>query len=304
MTHIIEVRDLVKEYTGTPVVDGVSFDVEHGSLFAFLGPNGAGKSTTISMLTTLLKPTAGTVSYIRSDGGPMDVVKDRADVKDRLGVVFQDSLLDRDMTVRSNLLARARFYGSGRSNLERFQEVLQLTEILDRTYGTLSGGQRRRVDIARALLGDPEVLFLDEPTTGLDPQSRNLVWSTLRKLRGELGITVFLTTHYMEEADPADQVVLIDHGHIIAQGTPSALRRDYSRHVLSFPRGEEIVKALSAAGLRATERTERVQALVENPRDAVDFIAAHRGIIEDFEFVQGDMDDVFLALTGKELRES
>ena len=297
MTHIIEVRDLVKEYSGTPVVDGVSFDVERGSLFAFLGPNGAGKSTTISMLTTLLRPTAGTVSYIHSDGGTMDVVRNRTDVKDRLGVVFQDSLLDRELSVRTNLLARARFYGSGRSNLERLQEVLQLTEILDRTYGTLSGGQRRRVDIARALLGDPEVLFLDEPTTGLDPQSRNLVWSTLRKLRGELGITVFLTTHYMEEADPADQVVLIDHGHIIAQGTPSALRRDYSR-------GEEIVKALPAAGLRATERAVRVQALVENPRDAVDFIAAHRGIIEDFEFVQGDMDDVFLALTGKELRES
>lgn len=304
MSHIIEVRDLVKEYSGTKVVDGVSFDVERGSLFAFLGPNGAGKSTTISMLTTLLRPTAGTVSYIHSDGGTMDVVRNRKDVKDRLGVVFQDSLLDRELSVRTNLLARARFYGSGRSNLERLQEVLQLKEILDRTYGTLSGGQRRRVDIARALLGDPEVLFLDEPTTGLDPQSRNLVWSTLRKLRGELGITVFLTTHYMEEADPADQVVLIDHGHIIAQGTPSALRRDYSRHVLSFPRGEEIVKALSAAGLRATERAERVQALVENPRDAVDFIAAHRGIIEDFEFVQGDMDDVFLALTGKELRES
>jgi len=269
VTHIIEVRDLVKEYSGTPVVDGVSFDVERGSLFAFLGPNGAGKSTTISMLTTLLRPTAGTVSYIHSDGGTMDVVRNRTDVKDRLGVVFQDSLLDRELSVRTNLLARARFYGSGRSNLERLQEVLQL-----------------------------------KPTTGLDPQSRNLVWSTLRKLRGELGITVFLTTHYMEEADPADQVVLIDHGHIIAQGTPSALRRDYSRHVLSFPRGEEIVKALSAAGLRATERTERVQALVENPRDAVDFIAAHRGIIEDFEFVQGDMDDVFLALTGKELREN
>jgi len=302
MTPIIEVKDLSKTYGSLTAVDHVSFTVEQGALFAFLGPNGAGKSTTISMLTTILAPVSGQVAYSIIDEDPRLLGQDDADIRSRIGVVFQDSLLDKALTVCENLETRARLYGL--TGVNDLASSLQLDEIMSQKYGTLSGGQRRRVDIARALLATPEILFLDEPTTGLDPQSRNLVWETIDALRQRLGLTVFLTTHYMEEAERADQVTVIDHGRIIAEGTPDALRAAHSHDRLRLRGRPALGDALTAAGLPWTRRQDVIEVDVESGFQALDIVDAHRAMIEDFEVVHGDMDDVFLNLTGTSLREN
>jgi len=302
MTPIIEVKDLSKTYGSLTAVDHVSFTVEQGALFAFLGPNGAGKSTTISMLTTILAPESGGVAYSIIDEDPRLLGQDDADIRSRIGVVFQDSLLDRALTVRENLETRARLYGL--TGVNDLASSLQLDEILSQKYGTLSGGQRRRVDIARALLATPEILFLDEPTTGLDPQSRNLVWETIHALRESFGLTVFLTTHYMEEAERADRVTIIDHGRIIAEGTPDGLRAAHSHDHLKLRGGPSLEDALTAAGIPWTRHQDVIEVDVESGFHALDIVEAHRALIEDFEVVHGDMDDVFLNLTGTSLREN
>ncbi len=277
----VAVRSLTKRYRETVAVDDVSFEVPGGSVFAFLGTNGAGKSTTIGCLTTVLAPDAGTLTVAGHD-----VAREGDAVRRAIGVVFQDSLLDEQLTVRENLATRARPYLDGRRAIrERIAglvELMELEDFVDRRYGKLSGGQRRRVDIARALLHDPQILFLDEPTTGLDPASRALVWRTIHELRERTGLTVFLTTHYMEETEEADLVCIIERGRLIAQGTPSALRAAHSSSILSLT---------TAAGV------ER--------RPVADAAEARRVLAElgdgvlDFEFRHGRMDDVFLALTGR-----
>lgn len=274
------VRGLTKRYGGLTAVDDVSFDVPAGGVFAFLGTNGAGKSTTIGALTTVIEPDAGSLEV-----AGRDVRTDGDAVRRAIGVVFQDSLLDAALTVRENLLVRARPYlGSAaaiRDRIARLTDVIDLGEFIDRRYGRLSGGQRRRADIARALLHDPEIVFLDEPTTGLDPASRQMVWRTIHDLRERAGLTVFLTTHYLEETEEADQVCIIDRGRIVADGTPAQLRARYSSSILSLVTavGEERITVADAAEARR--------------------ILAERGdAVLDFEFRHGRMDDVFLALTG------
>ena len=301
MAPIIEVTCLTKTYGSLTAVDKVSFTVEKGSLFAFLGPNGAGKSTTISMLTTILAPDSGEVVYSIIDEDPRLLGPDDAAIRSRIGVVFQDSLLDGALSVRNNLRTRASLYG--RPAVSDIVSTLQLDEIMGQKYGTLSGGQRRRVDIARALVADPEILFLDEPTTGLDPQSRNLVWETIESLRAKLGLTVFLTTHYMEESERADQVTLIDHGRIIASGTPNSLRAAHARDRLKLRGESELERALDSADLKWSRRQDVIEIDIDRGDEAIDIVNRFRPLIHNFEFVHGSMDDVFLNLTGTTLRE-
>ena len=228
---IVEVTGLVKRYGELTAVDGISFSVPEGSLFAFLGPNGAGKTTTINVICTGLDKDAGEV---RING--FEVGKQDDEVRRSIGVVFQHSVLDNLLTVRENLEVRGSFYRIGEAALKKriasLSEAVGLEDFIDRRYGTLSGGQRRRADVARALVNTPRVLFLDEPTTGLDPQTRLKVWSSLHEMQGREKMTVFLTTHYMEEAATADDVAIIDHGRIVAQGTPAALKDRYSQDSL------------------------------------------------------------------------
>jgi len=298
---IIEVTDLTRKYGDHTAVDAISFTVERGSLFAFLGPNGAGKSTTITVLTTLAKPQGGTVVYSIIDQDPRLLGQDDADIRSRIGVVFQESLLDRPLTVRANLGMRAHLYG--RREVGDIARTLRLHDILDQRYGTLSGGQRRRVDIARALLARPEILFLDEPTTGLDPQSRHLVWETIQSLREELGLTVFLTTHDMEEAEQADAVTIIDHGKVIAAGTPAQLRTAYSSDHLTLRGTPGLADALTAAGTAWTRADDIIDIALPSSIDALGILNAQADLITDFEVAHGTMNDVFLTLTGTNLRE-
>jgi len=281
----VSVRGLTKRFKETVAVDDVSFDVAAGSVFAFVGTNGAGKSTTIGCLTSVLAPDAGELTVAGHD-----VRRNGPSVRAAIGVVFQDSILDGALTVRENLMTRARPYlGSTRRIRERVEaltSLVELGEFVDRRYGRLSGGQRRRVDIARALVHDPAILFLDEPTTGLDPASRALVWRTIQDLRVRTGLTVFLTTHYMEETEEADRVCIIDHGRIIADGSPARLRAAHSSSVLTLT---------TASGVE--ERR------VADAAAAKQILWELGDTVKDFEFRHGRMDDVFLALTGRRVSE-
>lgn len=276
----IEVQGLTKRYRDVTAVDDVTFQVEAGSSFAFLGTNGAGKSTTIGCLTTVSPCDAGELTVAGHD-----VLRDGDAVRHSIGVVFQDSLLDHALTARENLLLRARPYLGRADARRRVAELIRLVELddfADRRYGKLSGGQRRRVDIARGLVHSPSILFLDEPTTGLDPASRAVVWSTIHELREQTGLTIFLTTHYMEETEEADRVCIIDHGRIIAEGSPAELRARHSSSVLSL-----------------TTATGTEQLLVADAAEARRILAEQGDAVLDFEFRHGRMDDVFLALTGR-----
>jgi len=282
----VTVRGLTKRYGDTIAVDDVSFDVPAGSVFAFLGTNGAGKSTTIGCLTTVLPSDSGELTVAGHD-----VRRDGDGVRKSIGVVFQDSVLDGALTVRENLAIRARPYVASsaliRERIATLAALVELDEFIDRRYARLSGGQRRRVDIARALVHDPVILFLDEPTTGLDPASRALVWRTIHELRERTGLTVFLTTHYMEETEEADRVCIIDHGRIIADGTPAQLRARHSSSVLTLT---------TAAGVE--------QRAVADAAEAKRILWELGDAVTDFEFRHGRMDDVFLALTGRSVSEA
>jgi multidrug/hemolysin transport system ATP-binding protein len=295
----IEVVGLTKRFGDLTAVDALSLSVADASVFAFVGRNGAGKSTTINCLTTILPADAG---QARVAG--FDVERDAAAVRARIGVVFQDSVLDPALTARENLRTRARL-----SHMERHAAELRITELaalididefLDRRYKTLSGGQRRRVDIARALLHRPDVLFLDEPTAGLDPASRSSVWNAIQELRRQGGLTVFLTTHYLEETEEADQVCIIDGGRVIAEGTPAQLRERHSRSILTVTSADSAALLALARdhGLEATRDADVVALPVPDARTALGILAAHGDAVVDFEFRHGSMDDVFLALTG------
>lgn len=296
----IEVDGLTKKYRQLTAVDDLSFTVERGDVFAFLGTNGAGKSTTIGCLTTILPFDAGTVRVAGHD-----VRSDGEKVRSSIGVVFQDALLDPELTVRENLALRATFAGLGRNaasaRIADLADLVELHEFLGRRYGRLSGGQKRRVDIARALLHEPEILFLDEPTAGLDPGSRAVVWRTVRELRNQTGLTVFLTTHYMEETEEADRVCIIDAGRIIADGTPAQLRATHSRSVLTVTSADPagLIQLAAEHGTTAEPADDVILVPVPDADTARALLAAHGDSVRDFEFRHGRMDDVFLALTGR-----
>lgn len=296
--HIIEISHLNKAFGSVKAVNDLSFHVRPGELFAFLGVNGAGKSTTISIMCGQLKADSGSVKI-----SGLDADKDIAGITRRLGVVFQGSVLDKPLSVRDNLESRAALYGiTGKAFENRLRELCELldfSDLLDRSVGKLSGGQRRRIDIARALLHSPEILILDEPTTGLDPQTRKLLWNVVRSLRETENMTVFLTTHYMEEAADADYVVILDSGSIAAEGTPLALKNAYTGDYITFYGVQP--EALDSLGLKYEALRDAYRVSVPNTAAATKLITEHPGLFDDFEITKGKMDDVFLAVTGKAL---
>lgn len=300
MRNIIEIEHLSKSFGEIKAVQDISFKVKEGELFAFLGVNGAGKSTTISIICSQLKKDAGAVTI---DGYTLDGDGDIDKIKNELGVVFQDSVLDKALSVRDNLQSRAALYGitgdAFKKRLAELSELLEFGDLLKRPVGKLSGGQRRRIDIARALLNQPKILILDEPTTGLDPQTRKTLWDVISTLREEKNMTVFLTTHYMEEAADADYVVILDSGKISAQGTPLELKNTYTGDFITiYGISEEQVQALGRPyeGIRDAYRVS-----VSNTSAATELIIKHADIFKDYEITKGKMDDVFLAVTGKKL---
>ncbi len=298
MEHIMEISHLHKAFGQVQAVQDLNFHVKKGELFAFLGVNGAGKSTTINIMCGELHKDSGSVQICGAD-----LDREPDSIRRRLGVVFQNSVLDRELSVRDNLRSRAALYGiRGRDFEKRLEELSQLLEfgdLLRRPLGKLSGGQRRRIDIARALLHGPEILILDEPTTGLDPQTRVNLWQVVERLRRDAGLTVFLTTHYMEEAADADYVVIIDHGQIAAEGTPLALKNTYTGDFITlYGSSEAQVKQLGAS-YETVRNAYRV--FVPNTAAATELILKYPEIFRDYEITKGKMDDVFLAVTGKKL---
>ena len=295
MRDIIEIKNLNKSFGEIKAVSDLSFRVKEGELFAFLGVNGAGKSTTISMLCGQLNKDSGSIII---DG--MNIESQQEEIKRKLGVVFQNSLLDKPLNVKDNLKSRAALYGiTGREfdkRMNELNELLHIKELLKRTVCKLSGGQRRRIDIARALLHKPQILILDEPTTGLDPQTRKEVWNVIEKLRKEEGVTVFLTTHYMEEAADADYVVILQSGKVVADGTPLELKNTYTGDfIILYGVKEEIITKFD---LPYELIRDGFRIKVPNTSAATDFIIKYPDVFKDYEITKGKMDDVFLNVTG------
>ena len=298
MNKIIEIENLNKHFGSVHAVRDLSFSVNKGELFAFLGVNGAGKSTTINIMCGQTPKDSGRVMLCGTS-----IEDDASGIKRRLGVVFQNSVLDGNLSVIDNLKSRAALYGikgdKFASRLGELTEMLELKDLLKRPVGKLSGGQRRRIDIARALFHRPEILILDEPTTGLDPQTRTTLWRVIGELREREALTVFLTTHYMEEAADADRIVILDSGSIAAQGTPLELKNSFTGDFITvYTDSETDIKALGTP-------YERVggafRITVPNTAAARELITAHPQTFTDFEITKGKMDDVFLAVTGKKL---
>lgn len=298
MNNIIEIKNLNKSFKDVKAVQDLSFRVKEGELFAFLGLNGAGKSTTISIICGQLKKDSGSVTV-----NGFDLDKNIEGIKSELGVVFQNSVLDKPLSVKSNLENRAALYGITGADFEKrlseLSRMLDLQELLNRPVGKLSGGQRRRVDIARALLHNPKILILDEPTTGLDPQTRHTLWEVVSNLRKNTGMTVFLTTHYMEEAADADYIVILDSGKISAEGTPLDLKNTYSGdYITLYETDENRVKSL---GFKYETLKDGFRISVANTAAATELIIKNPNLFKDYEITKGKMDDVFLAVTGKTL---
>lgn len=304
LSKAIEVKDLIKDYGKLRAVDGISFDVEEGKLFAFLGPNGAGKSTTINIICTIMSMTGGSVKVFGHQVGAADEA-----IRQDIGVVFQDSVLDKLLTVKENLQMRGSFYGKSASEvqatLEKVASITGIRDYLNRPYGKLSGGQRRRADIARSLMNTPKVLFLDEPTTGLDPQTRARIWETIDGLKKKEGVTVFLTTHYMEEAAGADDVAIIDHGKIVARGTPDELRLKYSSDRLRLmPKDTaRVAAALNGMGEKFEVKQDVIEVRLKDSLSSLPILGRLTEELKGFEVVRGDMDDVFITITGRKIRE-
>ncbi len=304
MNKIIEVSNLHKSYGSVHAVKGIDFYVENGKLFAFLGPNGAGKSTTIDIICTFLKQDQGSVIV---DGHVLG--KDDNSIRSIIGAVFQDGLLDALLTVEENLKIRGGFYSLKGKQLDAAMqtaaEATDITDILRRPYGKLSGGQRRRCDIARALINTPKILFLDEPTTGLDPQTRKSVWDTITTLQKKTEMTIFMTTHYMEEAAGADYVIIIDDGKIAAKGTPSALKESYSTDKLSLVCTDlqRVLPILNDNHLEYKQVADRIIIQISDTMAALPIIEECKDYISGFEVMNGTMDDAFIAITGKEIRQ-
>lgn len=287
---ILQAKNISKRYGNHLAVDNIQLQFKRGTFNAILGPNGAGKSTTISMLIGLKQPTKGEIIY---EPGA------------KIGMVFQTSVLDEMLTVRENLAIRARQYKGLKPN--RVSDLigrLGLSAFQKQRYGTLSGGQKRRVDIARALLHSPDLLFLDEPTTDLDIQTRKSIWDLLYQLQREEGMTVVLTTHYLDEADEADQIYIVDHGKVIAQGSALDIKSRYAKNILKI-RFKEIqqIESLKTSGMSVEQQSQLEYVFQpESEREAIDYLAQVRDRIAHFEFRPGTMDDAFIALTGREVR--
>ncbi|MGN1099864.1 MAG: ABC transporter ATP-binding protein [Christensenellales bacterium] len=298
MENSIEIKNLSKSFKTVKAVDDLSFQVKKGEFFAFLGVNGAGKSTTISIMCGQLEKDGGTVTV-----NGKDIESGMNEIRSEIGVVFQSSVLDAPLTVYDNLELRAALYGiTGRQfadRLNELSELLDFKDLLKRSFGQLSGGQKRKIDVARALFHHPSILILDEPTTGLDPQTRKLMWKVINDSRKEEGITVFLTTHYMEEVADADYVVILDSGKIVAQGTPLELKNRFTGDFITvYNAREEDVKLL---GKPYSEIRDAFRIAVKDTQEAKSLILRYPDLFEDFEITKGKMDDVFLAATGKNL---
>ena len=287
---ILQAKNISKRYGNHLVVDNIQLQFKRGTFNAILGPNGAGKSTTISMVIGLKQPTQGEIIY---------------EPGTKIGVVFQTSVLDEMLTVRENLAIRARQYKELKPN--RVSDLigrLGLSAFQTQRYWTLSGGQKRRVDIASALLSQPDILFLDEPTTGLDIQTRKSIWDLLYQLQREEGMTVVLTTHYLDEADEADQIYIVDHGKVIAQGSALDIKSQYAKNILKIRFKEiEQIESLKTSGMSVEQQSQMEYVFQpESEREAIDYLAQVRDRIAHFEFRPGTMDDAFIALTGREVR--
>ena len=297
---IITVNNFAKSYGDFRAVRGISFSVEEGSLFAFLGPNGAGKSTTIEALTTLTAFDSGEVIINGHRLG-----KEDHEIRKSIGVVYQQGVLDHQLTVAENLWIRGSLYGFSRSELKRrIDEVVEITnigELLKKRYARMSGGQQRRVDIARALIHTPKILFLDEPSTGVDAQTRKSIWEMIRNTQKEKGMTVFLTTHYMEEAKDAGKIVIIAHGEIIDQGTPFELKEKYtSTHVLLYGTDPALLDELRKEGLEAGQTDAYIKVTMDKKEDIIAFLQKYQSRFESFEVEMGTMDDMFIDLVERE----
>lgn len=298
MDDIIRIDGLEKRFGEVHAVNNLSFRVKRGELFAFLGVNGAGKSTTISIMCGLLEKDGGNVEICGKNVGT-----DMREIAKKLGVVFQNSALDARLSVKDNLVSRAALYGiygaEAKKRIDELAEKLCFKDLMTRTVGKLSGGQRRRIDVARALLHKPEVLILDEPTTGLDPQTRKTLWEVIRDLRLRDGMTVFLTTHYMEESTDADYVIILDSGKIAAEGTPLELKNRYTGDFVTVYNADE--QTIKDLGFPYEKIRDAFRISVKNTAEARDLIIKHPAVFSDFEITKGKMDDVFLAVTGKKL---
>jgi len=295
MAAIIEVKSLKKNYKTFEAVKGIDFTVEEGSFFSFLGENGAGKSTTINIISTLLKKSFGEIIV---NGYEID--KQDQEIRSSIGIVFQNNMLDDFLTVRENVMSRGRMYGISKPVLnQRINELclsLDAKEIIDKRYGKLSGGQKRKADIFRALIHMPKILILDEPTTGLDPYTRQKVWEVINKLRTEHKLTIFLTTHYMEEAAQSDYIVIIDKGMIKAQGTPEALRLKYSYdRLILIPKDKmEIRNQLDLLDQRYVIEKDKIVVALSHAFESIKILPILQNNLDSFEVIRGNMDDVFI----------
>lgn len=296
----IEIKHVTKTFGHLKAVDDLSFSVEEGSFFSFLGINGAGKSTTISMLC----------GELSADEGEIDIegknIKEHLDeIKCSIGVVYQNSVLDEALTVYDNLKYRASLYHIPGKELKKrirnLSHLLGFEEYLKKPLNQLSGGQKRRIDIARALIHEPRLLILDEPTTGLDPQTRKILWQVIHDIRLKKHLTVFLTTHYMEETVESDQIVIIHQGHLIASGTPYELKQKYAYDTLNIYHVQE--EAIQKLGYSYQKIQEGYKIHITKPYEARNLIIKYPELFKDFELIKGGMDDVFLNVTGIKLPE-
>lgn len=298
MSNIIKIDNLNKSYGSIKAVNNLSFRVKDGELFSFLGINGAGKSTTINMICGELKKDSGTILVCDTE-----VDSDDRYIKRKIGVVFQESLLDKSLTVYDNLKIKASLYGiTGNDFAKRYNELsklFDLHEIEKQTITQLSGGQKRRVDIARAIIHNPEILILDEPTTGLDPGTRKKIWKVLNSLRKNSKLTIFLTTHYMEEAVDSDYIVILDKGSIVAEGTPLELKNKFAYDmILIYNIDEDEIKKLNKP---YTKIRDGFKIEIKTLEEATELIIKNKSLFKDYEVVKGKMDDVFLNATGYDL---
>lgn len=301
MEQMIRAQGLKRYFGDVKAVDDVSLQVERGELFGFLGINGAGKSTTINMLCTLYPPTAGQIEVCGFTAGKQD-----EEIRKRIGVVYQNNCLDGELTVKENLFVRGVLYEKNHrkltENIHRICEILELTDVYHRRFAKLSGGQKRRCEIARALVNTPELMFLDEPTTGLDPATRKKVWECLEKLRREENMTIFLTTHYMEEAARASHIAIIDAGHIKEYGTPFSLKETYAKDRLKlYSSSPALAGRLHDMQVEFQQTDDAYVITVPESRYALPILNGVEELVDGFEVLQGSMDDVFLNVTGKEL---
>lgn len=300
---IVEIDNLHKSFKDVKAVDDISFRVKEGELFAFLGVNGAGKSTTINIISGVLAKDGGKVIVCGED-----IDKNLDKIKSNIGIVFQNSVLDKKLSGYENLKYRAALYGifgaDFKARLQEMTELLDLKDILKRPITKLSGGQKRRLDIARALIHNPKLLILDEPTTGLDPKTRITVWRVIDKLRKEQGLTVFLTTHYMEEASDSDYVVILDSGKVVAEGSPHELKNKFASDYIKFYNNmDEAEEYFSSIGKNIKRERDFVLVEIESTNEVHNYFEQKPEMFDDFEVLKGNMDNVFLNVTGKDLKE-